>query len=56
MPSEYGLGDAVVLAANESLSEADIDALIAALDRIGERTGEDASGTQGSARKEAVHG
>lgn len=56
VPSEYGLGDAVVLAANESLSEADIDALIAALDRIGERTGEDASSTQGSARKEAVHG
>jgi len=35
VPEEYGLGDAVVLAATERVSDDDIDALVRALDEVG---------------------
>src|SRR5690606_30891533 len=35
VPAEYGLGDAVVLAATERVSDEDIGALVAALDEVG---------------------
>ncbi|HLV13403.1 MAG TPA: aminomethyl-transferring glycine dehydrogenase subunit GcvPA [Trueperaceae bacterium] len=35
VPAEYGLGDAVVLAATERVSDDDMEALVAALDEVG---------------------
>src|SRR5690606_28257347 len=37
VPAEYGLGDAVLLAATERVKDEDIDALVAALDAAGAR-------------------
>src|SRR5690606_31235724 len=54
VPTEYGLGNAILLAATESTSDADIDTLARAMERIGETAG----GSNGADRaaREAVHG
>ncbi|MFO7544983.1 MAG: aminomethyl-transferring glycine dehydrogenase subunit GcvPA [Trueperaceae bacterium] len=56
VPAEYGIGNAVLLAATESTTDEGIETLVSALERIGEAAGE--SGPNGASRatREAVHG
>jgi len=55
VPADYGLGNAILLAASESTTDEDIAALVSALELVGEGAGDRGAGG-GAPRREAVHG